>query len=227
MLEKMKQSLYNPLCLSCGSYFVQDHLFCNHCYAVKIEPRLELKKHDTENVQNTYSLFDWNPGESDLLSEMVYRFKSNRSLLAWQHYAELALKALGYELDLNQFDYIIPIPGSKKSSVHAAIFASIVSEIIKKPVLDILEKSKCDGAVTEQKQRSKVQRSQSQFRLRERFTRNFVHLQLRNRQVLMVDDIITTGNSYSQCSRVLGLTNRSALLILFYRSVNSKGGLVS
>ena len=229
MLQKLKQSLYTPNCLSCGSYFVQNHLFCNYCYSKKIEPRLDLKKHTfgNEKSQKAYSIFDWNPGESDLLSEMVYRFKSNRSVLAWKHFGELAIKALSYEVDISEITYIIPVPGSKNSSIHALVFARIISEMYKKPILQILKKLKSKGDWAEQKQRSKQQRSQNQFALREEFTQNLDYLSLENKRVLLVDDIITTGNSFIQCSEVLGLANPPVLLTLFYRTINSKGVLVS
>lgn len=227
MLQKIKQSLYTPNCLSCGSYFVQNHLFCSHCYHVKLEPRLDLQKHVFEKNKAAYSLFEWNPGESDLLSEMVYRFKSNRSVLAWNHYGQLAIKALSYEIDLTEIDYIIPVPGSKKSSVHALVFSQIISEMYKKPIVDILKKSKPESGKAEQKLRSKEQRSKNQFALREEFTQNFDYLELKNKQVLLVDDIITTGSSFIQCMEVLGPMKPSVMLTLFYRTINSKGVLVS
>lgn len=227
MLKNIRQSLYNPNCLSCGSYFVHNHLFCDYCYTVKIEPKLDLKKHSFASGNVAYSIFDWNPGESDLLSEMVYRFKSDRSILAWRHYSELAIKAFSYEMDPTEFSYVVPIPGSKKTSVHAGVFAAIVSEIIKKPVLDILIKPKSDDQNKEQKLKSKAERSLNQFRLREEFTQNFDYLDITNKRILLVDDIITTGNSYNQCLQVIGTSKPSALLTLFYRTINSKGVLVS
>ncbi len=227
MIEKLRQALTNPMCLSCGSYFVRHHLFCQKCYVEKIETKLQPRSHSLAQQQNAFTLFDWNPGESDLLSEMVYRFKSDRCLLAWRHYAGLAIKALSHEVDLKVIDYIIPVPGSKRSSVHGRVFADLVSEIVQKPVLDILEKIKSDSITVEQKSKNKNERVQNQFRLREEFTQNFDCLRIGHRHILLVDDIITTGSSFTQCLQVLGGAEDAVLLCLFYRSTNLKGALVS
>lgn len=217
MINILRQNLYNPVCLCCGSFFVENHLFCKSCYFKKMSPRLELKKKIITKTESAYSIFDWQPGESDLLSEMVYRLKSNRCRLAWKHYATLATQALSYELDLQKINFIIPVPGSKKSSVHALIFSEIVGEIIKKPVLNILEKSNKLYDQQPQKFKTKHQRACAQFSICEQFTHKLDHLNIKERNILMVDDIMTTGSSYRQSLHALGGPRSSLLLTLFYR----------
>lgn len=227
MRNNFKQFLYNPVCLSCGSFFQQNHLFCEVCFVEKISPRLDLKENPIEVGLTSYALFEWNPGESDLLSEFVYRMKSNRCVLAWNFYGNLALKALDYHVDLSQIKYIIPVPGSKPTSTHAVILAQIASEFLKKPVLNILEKVDVADGDLQQKAKGREQRSAQKFRIREQFTENFEFLNLRQASVLVVDDIATTGSSFRQSVLALSKPASVNLLSLFYRSTKSKGILVS
>ena len=130
----------------------------------------------------------------------------------------MAAQALSYEIDIQKFNFIIPIPGSSKTSVHAAIFSEIVSEIIKKPVLDILEKFNEPCAHQEQKTKTKGQRAQARFRVREQFTNRLKILDIKEMNLLVVDDIITTGSSYMQALQALGPPHGSTLLTLFSRA---------
>lgn len=220
MFSKVSQYFYNPTCLCCGSYFVEDHLFCTYCFEKKIGSRLELKRNILPIGISPYSIFDWKPGESDLLSELVYRMKSDRCLKAWNFYGRLAIKALKYEADLSQIDYVIPIPGSKKSSVHGAIFSQIAADFLQKPMLDILVKTADVSEFKEQKEKTLVERKQSTIQLCEHITESGYGSQIIGRKILVVDDIVTTGSSFKQALDLLAGSQESLFLTLFYRTKN-------
>ncbi len=220
MFSKISQYFYNPTCLCCGSFFVEDHLFCSFCFDKKIGSRLELKKNQLPLGISPYSIFDWKPGESDLLSELVYRMKSDRCVKAWNFYGLLAIKALKYEVDLTQIDYIIPVPGSKKSSVHGAIFSQIVANLLQKPMLDILVKVADLEDPKEQKTKNVAERKQSTIQICEHITKKGPLPDLNGGKLLVVDDIVTTGSSFKQALDVLGGCQESIFLSLFYRTKN-------
>ncbi|MBC7465476.1 MAG: hypothetical protein H7256_05740 [Bdellovibrio sp.] len=177
----------------------------------------------TEKFES-YFLLNWIPFESDMLSEMVYRMKSDKCFGAWMYYAEKAADELAENLNIEQIDYIIPIPGSKKTSVHSHIFAQLLGRALRKPILDILVKTQTIG---EQKRKNKTERLNKTIRLHEQFTRNLNLLGLARSHVLVVDDILTTGSSFIQSVEALGPVRKATLLTLFHRTANSNTVLVS
>ncbi len=228
MLHKIKQKFFNPTCLSCGSYFVEDHLFCATCFKFKIKPRIDDTAFSTLHSDCVH-LIDWIPDESDLVSEMVYRFKSDKCFYAWKFYSALAVQALKRKMnEMNQdIDYIITVPGSKKSSVHSKVFADFVQREIGKPVLDVLEKKKLSAGTVEQKKLKRWERTSTEIQVREQITYRLKDLNLAQKHVLVVDDILTTGSSFRKTIDALGPVKQSTLLTLFHRRPKPQSTLVS
>ncbi len=227
MMQKLKQKIFNPVCLSCGSYFVMNHLFCETCYHFKVEPRVCLHQKICETNRSSFHLIDWIPEESDLISEMVYRFKSDKSVKAWQYYAEVLLFKLTDKIDVHDIDYIVPIPGSTKQSIHGQIFANVAQMVLQKPILDILKKSSEGSAFKEQKKRSKAERAKNSIEVCELITQNLNTLGLESKHVLVVDDILTSGSSFRQSLEALGTVKKATLVTLFHRHAKVQAGLVS
>lgn len=226
MIKKLKQLLYNPVCLSCGSYFVLEHLFCEICYQFKISPRVSLHKKLCEPSLSSFHLINWIPDESDLVSEMVYRFKSDKAINAWRHYAKILLSELAREIDVHEIDYIVPVPGSTRQSIHSQIFAIMAKEILQKPILNILKKSSDQSIFTEQKKRSKVERSRNSIEVCELITHDLSELDLPSKHVLVVDDILTSGSSFRQSVEAMGPVKKATLVTLFHRHAKVDAGLV-
>ncbi|MBC7421018.1 MAG: hypothetical protein H7328_09855 [Bdellovibrio sp.] len=159
-------------------------------------------------------LIEWFPGESDLISEMVYRFKSNRCPQAWLFYSRLFANLLCDQVDISQYDALVPLPGSKSNSVHANIFAKNLSKILGLPVLNALYKS---PLAQPQKSKSAKERRQStnvsDIQRLELFTKN----ETSNLKLIYVDDIMTTGFTYKRSRQALQNKNQSLLVTLFFR----------
>jgi predicted amidophosphoribosyltransferase len=183
-----------------------------------------MKSKTISKTGDCHYLFDWVPFESDLFSEMVYRMKSNKCTSAWNFYAAVLAEDFANQINLDEIAYIIPVPGSKKSSVHSYVFAHALGEILRKPVLNILGKTGDSGS---QKRKSKQQRLNKSIYLHEQFTLGLRHLNLQTKHVLVVDDILTTGESFNQSVAALGSVRKATLLTLFYRTTNLNTGLVS
>lgn len=205
----LKQLLLFPTCASCGSLFCHDSMFCLYCLKkeVLIRAREPLQSH--LNEQHIY-LLKWNKNESDGLSQIVYRLKSDQATSAWRYYAELICKKR--KIDFKKYDALIPIPGSKSTSVHALIFAQEISKICGLPIWNSLSKKPQNGA---QKKLNARERAQSlgivsKLESHEQFTK-----------CLFIDDIVTTGQTYLQSRNALKLTESSPILSLLYRTKQS------
>lgn len=223
-MSLFQQYCYNPVCLSCGSFFVKQHLFCEDCFQKKIRSKLQIKSKMINQTSEALYLVDWIPFESDMISEFVYRMKSDKCINAWGFFAEYILEQVSENQSLENIDYIIPIPGSKVTSKHSHVFAQMLGRILRRPILDILEKPQNQN---EQKRKNKAERLYRTIRLREQFTTNLGLLNLQNSHVLIVDDILTTGSSFNQSVTALGLVKKASLLTLFYRTANPNTILVS
>ena len=202
----LKQILLSPVCIKCGSLFRTDSLFCRICFESQIIDRIEEKKQS--HLENHFYLLAWPKNKSLILNEMVYRMKSNNSEAAWKLYVNYIFVNL--PVDWKSHHAIVPIPGSKQTSVHAQIFARELSRKTKLPVLEIFEKI----AATEQKMLSANQRrAAGRFRLKRAPPEDFT-------QLIIVDDVLTTGQSYLQAARLLPARCNSLALTLFYRPLN-------
>ena len=153
-----------------------------------------------------FYLLDWNKDESVIMDQMVYRMKSDNSVPAWRHYARLLLQLS--EINLQNYDGFVPIPGSSIASLHSTIFADSLSVISGLPVLDLVAK-KADAKA--QKQGSIQDRKTQNFEVRkgaktELFTK-----------LIFVDDVLTTGESFLQSNRAVNGHNENIILTLFYR----------
>lgn len=151
-------------------------------------------------------LIKWKKNESDVINQMVYRLKANNSLPAWSYYSRQFVKKIN--INFKEYAGLVPIPGSKKESVHSWIFAKELSLLTGMPVLDILVKK---NETTEQKKLSAYERANSQT------------IDLRSHQpelftkCIFVDDVLTTGQSFFQSNRAVNGLNENIVLTLFYR----------
>jgi len=156
-----------------------------------------------------YYLLEWHKNESDALSQMVYRLKSDNSKPAWIFYARIFYKILKDKIDFKNYEALIPVPSAKQSSVHSKIFAQELATLSGLPVLDIL----CKKAQSlEQKNLTAAERKQ-QATIGLKAT-GHEHIT----KCIFVDDIVTTGESFLQCNMALNGGRQNPILSLFYRS---------
>ena len=205
--QRIKQYLLSPTCLKCGSFFCNDSLFCNVCFQIEIGPRIYTGSLSHLAEFQHYYLLEWNKNESNVLSQMVYRLKSDNSLPAWSYYSKLLIKKIN--INFNEYAGFVPIPGSKQSSIHSLILARELSNISGLPVFDILSRKK---TAIEQKRRSAVEReNEDTISLKKQQSVHFT-------KCIFVDDILTTGQSFLQSNRAVNGLKENIIITLFYRS---------
>lgn len=206
-LETLKQYLLTPVCISCGSYFCEDSLFCVTCFSREIEPKLILPAASHLGSARHLYLLDWNKNESLAIDQMVYRMKSDNSRAAWRFYAKIILQMS--EVKLQNFRGYVPIPGSTAASVHSTVFAEALSANSGLPVFDLLSrktdsKAQKQGSITDRRTQNFEQRLGTQAEL---FTK-----------LIFVDDVLTTGESFLQSNKAVNGHNENIILTLFYRA---------
>lgn len=219
-INLIRQSFYNPVCLKCGSFFIENHLFCQYCFVKFMQGRI-----DFTCSENHYYLIDWPAYESDTLSRLVYHLKSNHCSLALHFYTELLSSYLKTIDKVRICDYIIPLPGSQASSIHSHIIAKHISDLLKIPYLDVLVKEipLFDSELNlerAQKNRNKLQRENlTNIKYQKNVDPKTIDL-LKKKKILYVDDILTTGNTVNAAFKLLEQDGLPLVTTLFFRTIN-------
>jgi predicted amidophosphoribosyltransferase len=226
----LRQKFYNPVCLCCSSFFVEEHLFCVDCYQEKIKPHIRLKKRNinfSNQKQTHFYLLDWIPGESDLLSRLVYAMKGEKAVFAIHFYAHLLLDELTLDSDFNSSanKYILPLAGSKKGSTHSLRLAKKIAAELGFEYFEIFDK---EMNTLQQKQQSAKDRQQVSIKLKNdpSVIEQITQVSRASEKAIFVDDVLTTGNSFKQSKDLLNKKQEADIITLFYRSSAHETSLV-
>ena len=211
----IKQAIMSPQCLQCASWNTQNNLFCAECFLHIVAPRM-LKNHSYFEKNQHIFLIPWRLNDYNSIDQLVYRLKNLQSELALQFYLEklfVLLQKLGLQ---NSENILVPIPSSRSQFNHAHSMAKRLSQMGFGKYFDILSKQKGE----QQKHLSRSLRAKNEFFVKpeyEDFTRKFRLENNRAHQVLFIDDILTTGESFKRCSELLDVSDKALCVTLFYR----------
>lgn len=168
-----------------------------------------MHQNSSSHIGNSRHLFliEWKKGDSPHLDQMVYRLKSDNSTAAWSFYAKQLL--LTKSINFDNYNVLVPIPGSRPSSIHSLVFAEEIAKLTGLPVAQLLSKQPNSP---EQKSVSLVMRKKLFLQKQsvseaEEFTK-----------CIFVDDVLTSGQSFYQANRVVGNSEENMIITLFYRS---------
>lgn len=219
MVTNFKQYFFNPLCFRCGSFFVEQHLFCEMCFDQVISSRLNLKQREIEfegKIIKHLFLFEWVPGESDLISALIYQLKNDRCALALNFYAQLLVKqAQMLAFEFGSYNCVLPLPGSSKKSVHSIILAHRIALDLGIKFAEIFKKK---ASEIQQKQRSLWQRRKLKIHVEpSQICELITELGFNKLTPIYVDDVLTTGSTLKASIEALGPQNTGCVMTLFYR----------
>ena len=179
-------------CVGCGSLLPTEAGLCHKCHS-----QLNQYKKNDQLATGIISLYSWKPQVSDLISSYVYYLKSPFSLPAWAVISKELLKSGSLNYDHLE-TLIIPIPSSTGRN-HSLYFAKTLSKITKRPYKQVLSYEKTDQSDQSQKHKNKLERAKQSFSVDENFTDILQSYQC----IIFVDDIITTGATYTAAQRAI------------------------
>lgn len=198
ILTRVLDFIFPPVCGLCGK--VESRYICDKCN--KIIESITLNKIDTYN--NMYFskhlyIFKY----EDIIREKIIDYKFNNKVYLYRMFSEMILKNENNINFLKQYDILIPVPihrirKKRRGYNQSELIARNISEEIKniKLKLNILKKEKNTSA---QSLLTKVERMENVKDVYKIINAN----EVKNKKVLILDDIFTTGSTINECSKVL------------------------
>jgi predicted amidophosphoribosyltransferase len=202
------------VCLKCGSFFVQRSLFCRPCYAVIRDLYSYPYLSERSQPLKTQFLLYWEPQQSDSVSFLLRQLKDHRQSVAWRFYAEDFWQAYLQKKNFEIKPQTLLVPSPSKSPLevdHAYLFCQALSEVSGIEMLPLLRR---DSKNYDQKKKSKKQRKEITLYLREKISPSIFE----KRHIILVDDILTTGETAKAASKALRGSLSFEAWVLAYRS---------
>ncbi len=194
LFEAFVNFLFPAFCIRCGRYLKDEDVICKNCFTgIKKEAII------TENIPYIEKVFSIARYEN--LHDLIYQLKY------------FGKKSLGYKLgvllaecmannNFVNFDFIIPVPlhPAKKrlrGYNQSEIIAKAVSHYFKKELLNkILVRRTNTKSQTNLTKIERVENVKNAFKVKNRE-------KIRGKSILLIDDVITTGSTLSECARML------------------------
>lgn len=182
-------------CLNCGSFRVKQSLLCQFCQQALLDSSFCGIEMAEEKNLISYSLFDWVPQQSDLLSALILSLKGADSARVWKYWARIFWTQRVVDLQVEEKLLFIPAASSAGGRDHAFHFANALAELSGGKVECLLTKT----TKTQQKEKKRDQRKELVIQS---------HVKIADRspdtKVVLVDDVLTTGATALASYQVLG-----------------------
>ena len=201
--------LYPRLCPGCGNDLLQNDLqLCLHCFsslphtlfaACPDNPTEKLFS-GRLRIQAAHSEFYF--AKSELIQKLLHQLKYKGNHQIGHYLGTLTGETLLASNRFSDLDYVIPLPlhpskEFKRGYNQAAIIAQGISEIMKIPVLE-----KCIIKKTSTQTQTKKNRINRWRNVSESFSISDPKM-LTGKNILLVDDVITTGATLEACGNVI------------------------
>lgn len=148
-----------------------------------------------------------------IIRKQILNYKFNEKSYLYKTFVNFLIKNENFVEIFKTCDTIIPIPISKKRNKErgynqSLLIAKEISKIIKIPNIDnCLIKTK---NIIEQSKLNKEERQKNIYGVYDLTNLDII----RNKRILLIDDIYTTGNTVNEASRILNQANVKQINVL-------------
>ena len=148
-----------------------------------------------------------------MIRKIILNYKFNDQSFLYKTMVNFLLKNKKFFEILKSYDTIIPVPISKKRRRERGYNQSelIAREIAKKLAIHI--NNQCLIKTKNNTEQSKLNKEERQKNIKGVYQLEKSHI-LKNKKLLIVDDIYTTGSTVNECSRILSQAQPKKIGIL-------------
>ncbi|BED91558.1 MAG: ComF family protein [Candidatus Improbicoccus pseudotrichonymphae] len=213
IFNKILNLIFPETCMFCDS---DGHVLCENC-RYEIDKKFRPEKSNLEidgNLINFISAFNYN----GIVAQVIKKFKFGH-----KNAGEFLSKYLKRAMDFYKinFDMITFVPMSARKQENrkfnqSEILAKKLSEIVDRPVFCLLKKSKEN---LEQKGLDFYQRKSNVRNVYE-FDNNMTK-KIEDKKIILIDDILTTGATIIECSRLINSKKPKEIICLILAKVNN------
>ncbi|MGL6105556.1 MAG: ComF family protein [Romboutsia sp.] len=148
---------------------------------------------------------------TDISKKIIFKFKYKNSTYISRYIASIMKEKL--ELENLKFEYILFVPLHKKRLRKRGFnqtqkIAKDLSKLINTPVLDKIERK------IYTKKLFKLSKEQRYKELKNTFILKDKEQELKNKNILIVDDILTTGSTVNEISKILKLNGVNKVFVI-------------
>lgn len=230
----LKNILYPPLCVLCEKP-ISDGILCslckekteytdtyNHCLKCGIE-KSRYTECDFCAANNDYSKIRTIVKYNKNIKKVILDFKYNRRLDCGDYIVNDILEHFPFEYNYVVFDYITCIPThflrfANKGYNHMGYISDKIGKIFNIPVIYPVRRRKYT------KNQTKTEYSKRNINILDSFESNCKY-DLKNKNILLIEDVITTGSTIKEYTKVLKKTQANIYILSYAdaRHLNEKG----
>lgn len=209
--QKMINFIFPPCCLICGK--LGKNIWCKECrkeLLKKVLYKIENKDKSQFYFEKHVYLFSY----KDKIRKLILDYKFNDKSYLYKIFAEIIIKNKKIYGILKKYDIIMPVPIHKKRKRQRGYNQS---ELITKEIASKLENLEYQNKVL-QKVKHTIPQSSLSKEQRKRNVENVYKIinkeKIKNKKVILFDDIYTTGATVKEIAKLLKQNGVSKILVL-------------
>lgn len=195
--------VFPQVCGVCGR--IEPKGLCNKC-KIKLERLAENEiLHENLEQMNFKELIYIFKYEG-LIRKLIIDYKFHEKSYIYETFVNFILKDEKIFKKLKTYDTIIPVPISKQRMKERGYNQSLLLARKISYVLHIALETKCLVKIKNVTEQSKLNKEERQQNIQSVYELKNGEI-LNNKQILLIDDIYTTGSTVNECSRILQQAN--------------------
>lgn len=193
--------IYPPTCGICGK--LNSNFLCNKCQKqLEMQAKFQIEKNQNfgHYFQEHLYIFEY----QGMIRKIILNYKFNDKSYLYKTFVNFLLKNEKFFQILKSYDTIIPVPISQKRRKERGYNQSelIAKELAKRIGNDY--NNRCLFKTRNIVEQSKLDKEERQKNILGVYELRNQEL-LQGKEILLIDDIYTTGSTVNECARILGL----------------------
>lgn len=191
--------IYPPTCGICGK--LDKNSLCKRC-ELMLDKHAKFVVEKSQNIDKNFIEHLYIFQYEGIVRRIILNYKFNDKSYLYKTFVNFLLKNKKFFQILKSYDTIIPVPISKKRRKERGYNQSelIAREIAKR--IGVGYQNQCLIKVKNIVEQSKLNKEERQKNIQGVYELQQPH-KLRDKKILLIDDIYTTGSTVNECSKVL------------------------